>query len=129
MSVGKEWRPPYFDLLVAFMADASDQRTIKQFCIDNHLSEDTIYQYKREHKDILFTTVDNVRAKYIPEIRLEAMKAVFANIKKNFNDRKLALQLTGDLIEKTENTQIIRSPEEKRARIDELLSKLTHKPE
>ncbi len=109
MSVGKDWRPDYFDLLVAYYADPSEQRTIKKWCEDNNLSEDTIHQYKRNYHSTLFDAVDNVRQKYIPQIRLAAMRAVFANINKNFNDRKLALQLTGDLIERSENTQVVRT--------------------
>ena len=127
MSREKDWLPEYFDNLVSFYADPSDQRTFKKFCEDNGYNDATINQYKRVHGDILWPAVDSVRAKYIPRIRTEAYNSVFANIKKSFNDRRLALQLCGDLIERSEISNTIKTPEEKRAAIELLMSKLSEK--
>jgi hypothetical protein len=127
MSRAMDWRPDYYDNLIAFMADPSDQRTNKQFCADNHIVEETLYQYLRNHGDQVYAEVDSVRIKYIPKIRLAAMRAILANINKSFNDRKLALQLIGDLIERTENVNTNLSPADKRAMIADLLTKLSEK--
>lgn len=123
--VGKEWRPEYFDNLVAFYADPSDQRTITQFALENGVSPDTVHLFKKRHSDELWAAVDSVRARYIPKLRTEAFRAVFANIKKSHQDRALALKLTRDLIDVTETKHEFKSPEEKRARIEQLMQSLS----
>lgn len=119
-------RPPYFEALVAFLADPTDERTTKQFALDNGVHEDTIYAFKRKHSTALYSAVDATRAQYIPKLRLEAYKAVFSNIKKNHLDRKLALQLTNDLIERSEVSQKL-TPVERRAKIAAIMSQLSDK--
>lgn len=126
MTPDKEWRPPYFDSLVAFMADPTDTRTIKQFAADNNIHPDTVHQFKRKHGEQLYQAVDSTRAHYIPKLREEAFKAVFSNINKNHLDRKLALQLTNDLIERSEVKQSL-SIEEKRERAKALMAMLSDK--
>lgn len=119
-------RPAYFEELVAFMADPTDQRTVKQFAADMNVHEDTIHAFKRKHGDVLYAAVDTSRAQMIPKLREHAYKAVFANINKNHLDRKLALQLTNDLIERTEQTVKL-SPEEKREKAKALMAQLSEK--
>src|SRR5579864_3397646 len=119
-------RPPYFEAMVEFMADPTDQRTIKQFAADVGVHEDTIHAFKRKHSDVLYQAVEIARAQMIPKMRIQSWKAVFANINKNHLDRKLALQLTGDLIERSEVQQTIK-PEEKRERAKALLAQLSER--
>lgn len=126
MTPDKEWRPPYFDSLVSFMADPSDQRTYKQFAADVNVHEDTIHAFKRKHSKVLYEAVDSIRAQLIPKMREHAWKSVFANINKNHLDRKLALQLTNDLIERSEVKQSL-SIEEKRERAKALMAMLSDK--
>lgn len=121
----EDWRPNYFDILVDFYADPTEQRTFRMFCIENKLSEDTVFQYMRVHADLFWRHVDTSRAKHNSKLRHAAYRAVFANISKSFNDRKLALQLLGDFVERTQDMAPVRTPEEKRAAIAELLAKLS----
>lgn len=119
-------KPPYYDNLVHFMADPSDTRTIKQFSADNSIHPDTVYLFKRTHGNELNQAVISIRPLYQEKMRQRAMKAVFANIDKSHLDRKLALQLTGDLIERSEVQQTL-SIEEKRAKAKALMAMLSDK--
>lgn len=122
-----KWRPPYFDALVAYYADPSDQRTLEAWCEENGVTPNTIHAYKRNHPVELWTAVDNTRSVYIPKMRREAFNAVFANIKKSHLDRKLALQLTNDLIERSSTNEKALTPQEKRELAADLLAKLSAK--
>lgn len=118
-------RPAYYWDLVNFFADASDQRTLKQFALDHGVAEDAIHSYRFRHDAEIYADVEKLRAKYIPKLRAHAWKSVFANVAKNFNDRKLALQLTGDLVETTRTSLELKTPEEKRAAIAQLMAGLS----
>lgn len=122
---GKEWRPEYFDNLVEHLANPLDQRSVAQFAKDNNISEGTVYDYKRIHSEELWNAVAIVAPKYKAEIRSTLYKSVIANMKKSFNDRRLAAQLIGELVERSEVASTIKTPEEKRARIAEIMSKLS----
>jgi arylsulfatase A-like enzyme len=84
----------------------------------------------RDHEQTFWSTVERVRSKYISKIRTQAYKSLYANISKSHLDRKLALQLIGDFVEKTEVTTDPKTQEEKKARVAELLQRLnkTHNP-
>ncbi len=112
-----EWRPDYFNDLVEYYADPSETRTIKAFAEEHGVIGDTIHTYVKKHGKELFEVVDKVRSLYIPRIRSAALAAVFRNVNKSFNDRRLALQYTGDLVERVMSDSTIRTPEEKRKRI------------
>lgn len=119
------WRPPYFQALVAFYADPSEQRTLKAFCQEYGVAENTVCVYKGKHSAELWEAVDNVRRLYIPKLRTEAFKSLFARIKKSDNAIKLALTVTRDLIELSESTTVLKTPAEKRAAIEAVITKLS----
>lgn len=124
--LGRDWRPPYFENLVKFMADPTDTRSIQDFAKDNDIDYTTVYQYKRRHPEILEQAVSSIRSQYIMKLADPALRAVFANINKNHLDRKLALQLAGLLIERSEVKQTI-SAEEKREKAKALMAKLSER--
>lgn len=119
-------KPPYFDNLVQFMADMSDTRTIQQFADENGIHRDTITKFKRNHMDVLNIAIESARALYIPKLRQAAYQALYAKLSKSDLALKLALQVTGDLVEKSEVKQSY-SIEEKRERAKALMAQLSEK--
>ena len=120
-------RPEYYGALVEFYANPADNRTLKQFAIDNGIAEDTVHQYKRRHLDEINADVAKLRDRYKPALRIAALKALFNRINKSDLAIKLAFQLTGDLIERTESKVEYMTPEDKRARIAQLLADIASK--
>lgn len=120
-------RPAYHDDIVAHIADASDQRNYKQLAEDLCVPYGTLTGYIHRHREALFAAADKIRQRYIPILRTAALKSLFANVDKSFNDRQLALKITGDLVENTKTSLDIKTPEEKRAAIAMLMQGLSDK--
>lgn len=118
-------RPPYFDNLVAFLADPADERTIKQFAEDNGIHPDTVHLFKRKHSEVLYKAVDSVRAQYKPQIKIAAYKRLFKQLNKTDFALKLAFQVVDELTEKQEVTTSFKSPEEKLQQAQELIKILS----
>lgn len=123
--VAAKRRPLYYNALVAYLADPCDLRTQKQFAEDERIPQDAVTSYLHNHREELFLAAEKIRARYVPQLRTAVMKAVFKNIEKSFNDRQLVLRLLGDLVETTKSSLEIKTPDEKRALIAQLMQGLS----
>lgn len=95
--------PKYWnDLYIELLANPLDKRTDKQFCEENGLSISALQQWKARYRKSIFTEVDKRRREFINELRTQAFKDLASKMGKDSNALKMALQITGDLVEKSE---------------------------
>lgn len=115
---------PWQELALEMLANPMDHRSIAQFCEDNHVSTATYHRWKRENHEAIYAEAAARLKKYTQVLRIENYKAIALNLRKSFNDRKLMAQLLGDLIERTESKHEFLTPDQKREKLNQLLSKL-----
>lgn len=115
-----QWKTDYIDLL----ANPLDQRTDKEFLAEHSVPESTFYVWKRKHYDAIFDEAHKRRQRFMKAARIANYKAIAANLKRSFNDRKLFAQIGGDLIERTESKIEYLTPDQKREKVNQLLQKL-----
>ncbi len=93
------WHSLYIELL----ANPNDLRTDIEFCEEIQIHKNTLLTWKREHRQEIFEEVQKRRNHYFNELRSLAWKELTSKMKKDLNAVKLAFQLTGDLVERTES--------------------------
>lgn len=120
-------RPAYYQDLIAYLANPADQRTQKEFAEDHGVAHGTIVSYLCNHRQELCEMADKMRPRYLSQLRMAAFKNVYAALKSSYQDRRLALQLTGDLVEQTKTDLNFKTPDEKRAAIAQLMAGLSEK--
>lgn len=118
-------RPDYYSALVEYLADPADNRTQAQFAQANGATEAAVASYLHSHRQELFLAAEKSRPSYMPVLRTAVYKALFKNLDKSFNDRQLALKVLGDLVETTKSSLEIKTPDEKRALIAQLMQGLS----
>jgi hypothetical protein len=112
----------YHLLMVQYYADPLETRSVSKFCDDISLSRETFYKHLRENKEKIFYEADNLRKRMQAELRSEAFKMLAAHMKRNVNAVKIALEITGDYVQKTEQTVNL-DPDAKRQKVEALLAK------
>lgn len=116
-----QWKTDYIDLL----ANPLDQRSDKEFLAEHtDVTESTFYRWKRRDYDAIFDEAHKRRQRFMKAARIANYKAIAANLKRSFNDRKLFAQIGGDLIERTESKIEYLTPDQKREKVNQLLQKL-----
>lgn len=112
--------PRYWhELYIELLANPMDRRTDKEFCAEMNLHVSSLTQWKSKYRKSIFNEVQKRRAAYINEMRASAYKALASKMDKDTNALKLALQITGDLVERHE-TKVEMSTDEKLRRIRSL---------
>lgn len=119
-----EFTPQILEAIIQHMADPLDQRTLKELADDLQISVSTISKYKNQQRAYIAEQVEKRRKEFIPALRQAAYKALGARLMKSDNSLKLAFQLLGDLVERTETNVNYRTVEEKKNEIKAKLSKL-----
>lgn len=118
----------WHELYIECQASPLDQRTDKEFCEENKLHIQTLMGWKRLHRKSLYDEVQRRRTQYINEMRSVAYKHLNSMCKKDVNAIKLLMQLTGDLVEKSQTLhEFAGNREEKIARINNLLKEANDK--
>lgn len=96
--------PKYWnDLYIELLANPLDKRTDKQFCEETGITVSALQQWKARYRKSIFAEVDKRRREFINELRAQAFKDLANKMGKDSNALKMALQITGDLVEKTES--------------------------
>lgn len=111
------WQELYIELL----ANPNDQRTDKEFCDEIKISVSSVSTWKRQYRLEIYEEVQKRRNHYFNELRSLAWKELTAKMKKDLNAVKLAFQLTGDLVERTESKVEHMNYKDKIDRINQLL--------
>jgi len=121
LEFSKEWMEEYVHML----ADPSSTQTTKDFAEEHGISEQALYKWKSRHKDEVAKRVETLRKQYRSDVRSKAWRALSSQLGKGDTPAiKLAFQLLGDLVERSENRTEILTPEDKKARIAALLEKV-----
>jgi hypothetical protein len=95
----KLWNDMYIELL----ANPVDNKTDKEFCEELGLSVSALQQWKKKYRKEIYNEVQKRRTQYINELRAQAYKALGMKMQKDTNALKMVLQITGDLVERTES--------------------------
>ncbi len=111
------WNELYIELL----ANPNDLRTDIEFCNEIKIAVSTLKLWKRTHRMEIYQEVQKRRNHYFNELRALAWKELTSKMKKDLNAVKLAFQLTGDLVERTESKVEHMNYKDKIDRINQLL--------
>lgn len=111
----------WHELYIELLANPNDLRTDKEFCEEIKIHVQTLQNWKRTNRLELFEEVQKRRNHYFNELRALAWKELTAKMKKDLNAVKLAFQLTGDLVERTESKVEHMNYKDKIDRINQLL--------
>lgn len=115
------------ELYIQKEANPLDERTDKQFSVDINISYDMLTKWKERHRKQIYAQVNRLRGEYLAELRAKNLKEIAKNIKKNFNDRKLLAEITGDRVERVEQKTEIMGPKDQERRADALIKNIINK--
>ena len=116
----------WHELYVEMLANPMDSRTDKQFCAEIQLNESTLKFWKHRYSKAIYSEVQKRRKDFINEMRARAYKALGKKMDKDTNALKLALQITGDLVERSE-VKAEMTHDDKLRRINNLLDRIGKK--
>lgn len=120
-----EFNSAWMDEFCHAMADPSNRITAKQFAIDHNISEQNLYKWKSRHREQVMSRIETLRKQYRTDIRSKAWKALAGQLEKGDTPAiKLAFQMIGDFVEKSEASINYMTPEDKKARIAAMLDKV-----
>ena len=117
------WHDAYID----FLANPAEPRTDSEWAKDMSMHRDTIYKWKKQHVKEIHLEADKRRKAYMGELRAKAYKALTKKMDKDTNAIKLAFQLLGDFVEKTESRIEYLTQEQKRTKARNLLQEILDK--
>lgn len=117
------WKELYIELL----ASPTDSRSDKAFCDDVGLSGHTLSAWKRNCRKEIYDEVQKRRKDHINELRAKAYKQLSKKMETSVDAIKLAFQLTGDLVERTESKVEYMGHDDKVRRINALLENIGKK--
>jgi hypothetical protein len=109
--------------LIDFYADPGDQRTKAELAISLGTTETTLYRTQKKWHDEIFTEADKRRKQYLPVLRSKGYKVLEAQLKRSPKALELLFKLTGELVERIEQTTKYESVEQKREKLGDLLNK------
>lgn len=119
------WQQLYVEMLANPNEDMSDV----EFCNEAKVPISTFRLWKRNNRVQIYNEVQRSRNMYINELRATAWKELALKMKKDTNAIKLAFQLTGDLVEKTETKHEYMNRQDKSDRINNLIKEINEKKE
>lgn len=94
----------WHELYLEMQSSPTDNRTDRQFCLDVQIHPNTLCLWKRTHRKDIFHEVGRRRGQYVDELRATAWKALADRMPNDTSAIKLAFQLLGDLVEKSQVT-------------------------
>lgn len=115
MRVPRIWN----DLYIEMLANPMDDTTDKDFCAEIGISVNALMKWKKAYRKSIYAEVQKRRNQHINELRAAAYKALGRKMDKDTNALKLALQVTGDLVERSES-KVEMTESEKLRRIETL---------
>lgn len=119
----------WHELYLEMLSNPTDNRTDKKFCEDIKIHINTLGNWKREHRKEIFHEVGRRRSQYVDELRATAWKSLAEKMPKDTNAIKLAFQLLGDLVEKSEVKTEMMSRKDILDRANSLLKEFNTKKE
>jgi hypothetical protein len=111
----KFWQELYIELL----ANPLEDKTDKQFCEEIGLSISGLNSWKNKYRKSIYNEVTKRRQQYLNEFKAIAYKELAKKMKKDTNALKMALQITGELVERSES-KVEMTTDEKLRRIQTL---------
>lgn len=116
----KMWHELYIELL----ANPMDNRTDRKFCEEIQIDPTTLQKWKQKNRIAIFGEVQRRRKAYINELRTVTYKALANKLDKDTNAIKLSLQITGDLVERSESKVEYMDEDAKKRRINALIEEI-----
>lgn len=118
LKVNHFWNQLYIEML----ANPTDNRSDVEFCKDLGIPDSTLKNWKSKNRRAIYDDVNRLRKDYVNELRSKVWKSLAQKMKtsKGVDSEKLIAQLTGDLVERTENKTTFMTYEQKLARIEAL---------
>jgi hypothetical protein len=123
MLIDKSWKEVYVEL----QANPLESKTDKSFCEENNLNYGSFRDWKYRNRKQLYDEIERRRKTYIKEMRSVAYKHLMAKLGKDTNALKLFFQLSGDLVERTENRTEVMSPQDLKRGINEMLKDIAER--
>lgn len=112
--------------VIIYLGNPFDTRSITQFCRENNIDRGKYYRFVNKNRTELFKQIDRIREQFKSEIRSHAYKSLISRIPRSDNALKLAFQLLGDLVERSEVRTEHLTPEVKREKVRQLLERVSN---
>lgn len=109
--------------VVDYYADPGDQRSLEELAKSLEMDPSTLRRLTQKYADKIWSQVDKERKKYIPYLRSKGYKTLESQLKKSPKALELLMKITGDLVERVEQTNKYETIEQKKERLGELLNK------
>ena len=119
----------WHELYIEMLSNPNEYQSDKGFCEETKIPTSTFHVWKSKNRRGIFDEVQKRRQLYINELRSNAWKELANKMKKDVNAIKLAFQLTGDLVERTENKHEYMTRQDKIDRMNALLKDINDKKE
>lgn len=119
-----EAKKTWHELYVELLANPMDNRTDKKFCEEIGIDPTTLQKWKQKNRISIFGEVQRRRKAYINELRAVTYKALANKLDKDTNAIKLSLQITGDLVERSESKVEYMDEDAKKRRINALIEEI-----
>lgn len=127
--ITKQWHDEYINML----ADLSDSRTKAQFCRDVGVDEKSFFTWQARFRSEIYAEANRRMKERRSELKIKGWKRL-----DNLMDEQSAVglkavelffKLNGDLVDRVESKTELLTPEEKKKRVAEILSRLAKKAE
>lgn len=123
MNIDKSWKDVYIEMLSNPLENMNDTR----FCETYNVNHDSFRHWKYVNRQQIFDEVDRRRKNYLKQLRATAYKSLMSKLDKDTNALKLFFQLSGDLIERTENRTEVMTQEDLKRGISKMLEEISTK--
>lgn len=123
-------KEPWKEAYVELKADPTDHKTQSSFCKEYGVAPSTLYRWLIKDRMAINFEIDKRRKSFVTEIRAKLWKALDKRLDCGSDKGiELGFKLIGDFVERTEQKIDYMRPEDKIARIKELLSQAAEKVE
>ena len=123
LNINKTWKELYIEMQASPLEEITD----KAFAEKYQVNYNTLSNWKQDHRKEIFDEVDRRRKDFLKQVRAVAFKSLIKKLDKDTNALKLFFQLSGDLVERTENRTEIMRPEDLKRGISEMLREIESK--
>lgn len=106
----------WHELYIEMLANPSDNRSDADFCRELNINTSTLCMWKTKYREDIYAEADRRRKNFVTQTRAKLWKKLDAKTESDTNALKLAFQLLGDLVEKSESKIDYQSREDKIAR-------------
>lgn len=117
-------KPDWYPELINYLANPYDNRTYDEFAEKVGVDRSWLWNIRKVFKNEIAADVAKERQQAIESMRVQAWKALASKLKSDTNALKLFYQLSGDLVERVEQTNKFESPEQKREKLADAFAKL-----